>query len=110
MQTQKNILVKMFSATTKCTSIADKIKCIDDIKKTIIYDNLISNLLLIKELESKLSDETKQKHDIINWGKFDEFNKEIISDYYKLNHQIIFNIIKEELPFLHSKLENIIFS
>ena len=110
MQTQKEILAQMLSATTKCTSIANKITCVNDIKKTIIYDNLISNLLLLKELESKLDVEIKQKHNIINWGKFEEFNKEIISNYYKIKHQTIFRILKEEIPFLHSKLEKIIFS
>jgi uncharacterized protein with HEPN domain len=110
MPEQNELLKQIFSATVKCLAIAGKINCVEDIRKTLIYDNLISNLLLIKELESKLSLEIKEKHNIINWEKFDEYKKEVVSDYHSLDHQTIFTIIKEELPILHSKLEKIIFS
>lgn len=110
MSDQKELLKQIFSATVKCLAIAGKISCVEDIQKTLIYDNLISNLLLIKELESKLSLSIKEEHNIINWEKFDTYENEVVSDYHSLDHQTIYIIIKEELPILHSKLKKIIFS
>ena len=40
MSEQKEFLKQMFSATVKCLAIAGKISCVDDIRKTLIYDNL----------------------------------------------------------------------
>ncbi|MBN2893847.1 MAG: DUF86 domain-containing protein [Bacteroidales bacterium] len=109
MDNQIELLKQMLSATVKCLAIADKISCVDDIKKTLIYDNLISNLLLIKEIEGKLHNDIKEKNNIINWEKFTDYESQIISDYHSLDHDTIYSIIKEELPSLQNKLQKIIF-
>ncbi len=99
----------MYSATLKCLKIAQNISCLDDIKKTIVYENLISNLIMIKDLESKLDDKTKKDLHFIKWEKFKHYDSKIISDYHETDHNTMFMIIKEELPQLQRKLEKVIF-
>jgi len=100
----------MLSATIKCRSVAERINSIEDINKSLVFENLISNLLLIKDIEAKLDNEIKEKFNLINWEKFEKYDKIVISDFNKLDEEIIYKIIKEELPILQNKLEKIIFS
>jgi len=106
---EKELLSKMYSATLKCLTIADKIDCVEDIKKTLVYENLISNLILIKDIESKIKEETKKELDTINWDKFHIYDKAIISDLHETDVDMIYKILKEELPELQKQLENVIF-
>lgn len=108
MSEQINILKEMFSATKKCISIAEDLKCVEDIQSTLIFDNLISNLVLIKEYSKKLSNNTKLKFNFINWYKFDIYTKEIDNDLHSLDYKMIYKIIKEKLPILHLKLTKIL--
>jgi uncharacterized protein with HEPN domain len=108
MSEQINILKEMFLATKKCISIAEDLKCVEDIQSTLIFDNLISNLVLIKEYSKKLSNNTKLKFNFINWYKFDIYTKEIDNDLHSLDYKMIYKIIKEELPILHLKLTKIL--
>lgn len=105
---EKELLTNLHLATSKCLKIAEKISCVDDIKKTIVYENLISNMLFLKDSEAKLSQTTKDKYDFIDWDKFKEYDKIIISDFHETDHATIFKIIKEELPSLFEKLEKVI--
>lgn len=104
------LLKQMLSATVKCRNVAKNINCVDDIKKTLVYENLVSNLLLIKDIEAKMTPEAKKKYGIINWEKFDKYDSKIINIYNSLDNESIYKIIKEELPILQEKLEKIIFS
>ncbi|MBN2663067.1 MAG: DUF86 domain-containing protein [Bacteroidales bacterium] len=107
---EKELLFNLHLATSKCLKIAEKITCVEDIKKTLVYENLISNMLFLKDLEAKLSQLTKEKYDFIDWEKFKEYDKIIISDFHETDHATIYKIIKEELPSLFEKLEKVIFT
>ena len=107
---EKELLSVIYTATLKCLNVAQKITCVNDIKKSMVYENLISNLMLIKDTEAKLSNETKAKLNTINWDKFEKYDKEIISDLHETNDEVIYMIIKEELPVLFEKLERVFFS
>ncbi len=100
----------MYSAVLKCLSISEKINKVEDIKTTIIYDFLLSNLILLKDIESKLSEDIKKQLNFINWEIFQEYDNQINNKLESNNFNIIYKIIKEELPDLQIKLENVIFS
>lgn len=106
---ERELLSKLYSATLKCLKIADNISCVEDIKKSLVYENLISNLMFLKDAEAKLSVSTKEKLSSIDWAKFKEYDKIIISDFHETDHNTIFRIIKEELPSLSDKLEKVVF-
>jgi len=108
MSEQINILNEMYSATKKCLAVAEDLKCVEDIQNTLIFDNLISNLVLIKEYSKKISNNTKLKFNFINWYKFDIYTKEIDNDLHSLDYEMIYKIIKEELPVLFFKLTKIL--
>lgn len=106
---EKELLSNLYSATLKCMKIAQKITCVDDIKKTMVYENLISNLIFIKDTERKLSEKTKTELNFIEWDKFIKYDKTIVSNFHKTDHNTIFKIIKEDLPVLFEKLGKIDF-
>ncbi len=107
---EKELLSTMFRAVQKCLAIGEKIKCVEDINNTMIYDVLLSNLIVIRDIEKKLSDDLKQKITNIDWSKFENYDKEITNKFEHKDNEVIYKILKEELPNISIELEKILFS
>lgn len=108
MQNQLNILKEILAATKKCLSISSEINNVEEIKKTIIFNNLITNLFLIRDLSNKLNNDNKKKYSLIDWNKLPYYDNEIINDYHSFNIDTINIILNKELPILQQKIEQII--
>jgi uncharacterized protein with HEPN domain len=67
--------------------------------------NLLAN---IGENISKINDATKNEYKDIEWQQIKNFRNRIIHDYMGIDIIITFDIIKNDLPVLKSKIENII--
>lgn len=106
----RELLSTMYSAVRKCLSISEKISKIEDIKKSIVYDILLSNLILIRDVEKKLSQITKEELNNINWNIFEVYDDQFSNKLEFNDYNLIYQIIKEELPELQINLENVIFS
>lgn len=100
----------MYSAILKCRSISEKIHKIDDLKESVAYDILLSNLILIRDIESKISEKTKHKLSCIDWAMFQEYDDQMNNKLEFNDYNIIFKILNKEIPVLQINLENIIFS
>ena len=106
MNDYKSLLAKMLNAVSKCMSISEKIKSVEDIENTMIYDVLLSNLILIRDIEKKLPETVKQKYPQINWEIFDYYDNEITDKYELKDKEVIFKIL-QDLPELFVNLEKI---
>lgn len=106
----KELLSKMYSAVRKCLSISEKISKVEDIKKTIVYDILLSNLILIRDIEKKLSQNIKEELNMINWDIFKIYDDQFTNKLEFNDYNLIYQIIKEKLPELQINLENVIFT
>jgi uncharacterized protein with HEPN domain len=107
---EKELLSKMFTAVQKCLTIGEKIKFVEYINNTMIYDVLLSNLIVIRDIEKKISQDLKQKISAIDWEKFEDYDKEITNKFEHKDSEVIYKIIKEELPNIQIELEKILFS
>lgn len=100
----------MYTAILKCLSISEKINNIEDLKNNIAYDILLSNLILIRDIESKIPEKTKNKLHCIDWSMFQDYDNQMNNKLVFNDYEIIYKILKKVLPKLQINLENIIFS
>jgi len=65
-------------------------------KKTI--DAVIRNFEVFGEAGKRVADEVKLSHDQIEWRKISDFRNVLIHDYFGINYEILWKIIKDFLP------------
>lgn len=105
-----SLLENIYHAVVKCITISENINSINELKNNkLLYDFLISNLVVIYEADSKLDRQIKDANTFIDWEKIGKYRKEVLSDYHELDTNLIWEIIKIQLPALKEKLERILF-
>jgi len=108
---EKNIalLKTLLNAVNKCITIYEEFDNIKELKENkLIFDNLISNLVVIYESDSKLDNELKTTYNFIEWYKIDSYKRQVMSDYHELDTEIILEILTTQLPVLKEKLEKLL--
>ena len=78
------------------------------VNNELIYDSTIFNLQIIGEATLNLPKEILQKYPEINWKDIAGLRNLIAHGYYKLNPQIIWNIVHNDLPILQPQIDKII--
>ncbi|HNE49721.1 MAG: HepT-like ribonuclease domain-containing protein [Chitinophagales bacterium] len=74
--------------------------------KQLNYLATLTLLSNIGEQSNKLSDNFKMKLDTINWQQIKGLRNFIVHNYEGVDYIILFDTIKNDLPFLKSELEN----
>ena len=66
------------------------------------------SLEIIGEAEKNLPDDFRKKHSKIEWKLLAGMRDKIIHHYFGVDYEIVWDIIKNELPSLKAQIENII--
>ena len=75
-------------------------------KKT--QDAVVRNLEIIGEAAKNISEELKKKYPQIRWKDLAGVRDKLIHHYFGVNFDIVWSIVKQELPELLSQLEEIL--
>ena len=75
---------------------------------TKTFDAVLMNFVVIGETVSKISDSFKDKNNQIPWTKVKDFRNLIAHDYFGIDAEEVWQIIKNHLPILISDLEDTI--
>ncbi len=75
-------------------------------KKT--QDAVVRNLEIIGEAAKNISEELKKKYPHIRWKDLAGVRDKLIHHYFGVNFDIVWNIVKQELPEVLSQLEEIL--
>ena len=74
-------------------------------QKTI--DAVARNLQIIGEAASRLPDEFKEKHSNLEWHRIVGLRHRIVHDYFGMDIEIIWQILRKDLPELRQNLSRI---
>ena len=98
--------------------ILSSINKIDNYLAGISYDGLINdemrmdaivrNLEIIGEASKNISEEIKNKYPLVEWKKITSFRNILAHDYFGLDSEILWDIIKNKLPNLKKNIKIII--
>ena len=71
------------------------------------FDATLMNFIALGEFVSKLSDGIKKGQTEINWIKIHDFRNIIAHDYFGVDEEEVFQIIRNHLPKLKTDLEQL---
>jgi len=74
----------------------------------MLQDAVIRRFEIIGEASSKISDNLKSIHTVIQWRLMKEMRNKLIHEYFGVSPITIFFTIKQDLPLLKEQLEKII--
>ena len=74
----------------------------------LVIDAVVRNLEIIGEAAKKLPDQAKQKATDIEWKKIAGLRDILIHEYFGVDLEIIWDIIKNKLPELNKKVNQIL--
>lgn len=70
-------------------------------------DAVIRNIEILGEAAKLLSNETKEKYSNIPWKDIAGTRDKLIHDYFGVNIDIVWDIVKNEIPLLYKKMKDI---
>jgi len=72
------------------------------------FDATMMNFVVIGEMVEKISDDFKRKHSNIDWIKIKGFRNIVAHDYFGIDAEEVWQIIKNKIPSLKSDLEELL--
>ena len=69
---------------------------------------IIRNFEIIGEASSKISQDIRDKYPFIEWRKILDFRNVLAHEYFGIDYEIMWEIIKDKLPDLHKNIQVII--
>ena len=98
----------MCTASDKILSFAEPIASVEEIDKDLMrYDAIIMNLFLIYELNLKLSSQIKEQNPRIQWWQINDYRNKAQNEYFGVNKEEVWHIIKNILPVFNKELKGI---
>ena len=74
----------------------------------LVYSATIREFEIIGEATIHLSNELLSNYDSIAWRDLKDFRNLLIHEYFGVDHQIVWNTIKNDLPLLNSVVKQMI--
>ena len=97
------------------TDIAEAIKRVESHIRGFTYpkflahmktqDAVVRNLEIIGEAAKNISSEFKRKHPNIEWKEIAGMRDKLIHDYFGVNWEIVWDVVKQKLPELKRKID-----
>lgn len=74
----------------------------------MVFDAVCRNLEVIGEASSQLDQEYKEKNSNIKWRDIKDFRNIVAHQYFKLDKNLIWNVIKSNIPDLKKEIEKLL--
>lgn len=101
------IIQDIKEAIDRITSYTSQMGYEDFLQDYKTQDAVIRNIEILGEASKLLSNEAKEKHPNIPWKDIAGTRDKLIHDYFGVNIDIVWNIAKNEIPFLTTQLNDI---
>lgn len=73
----------------------------------LIQDGVLKNLIIIGEAAKNIPEDVKIINTEIEWKKIDDLRDILIHSYFKINFRIIWDIIKNKIPNLKIRIQEL---
>ncbi len=104
----KLYLEDIFAAIEKIQKYAGNISYEDLIKDEMKIDAIVRNFEIIGEASNNIPKETRDKYPSIEWRKVINFRNILAHEYFGVDYEIMWDIIKNKLPDLQKNIKAII--
>jgi uncharacterized protein with HEPN domain len=102
-------LESILEAIDRIIEYTSSINTADDFDKDYRnFDATMMNFVVIGEMIDKISDEFKEKHPEIEWIKIKGFRNIVAHDYFGIDAEEVWQIIKTKIPTLKSDIKSLL--
>ena len=101
-------LKDILDAIEKIEEFVDDMSFEEFIKDDKTVSAVIRKLEIIGEATKHLPAELRKKYPDLPWSSMAKLRDRLIHGYFVVDHEIVWNVIKKELPLLKPKLEKIL--
>ena len=78
------------------------------LKSELIQGWTLLQLQIIGEAVRSMSIETREKHSEINWRDIIDFRNLLVHEYFRVDLQIVWQILEQEIPTLKQQINTIL--
>jgi uncharacterized protein with HEPN domain len=75
---------------------------------SMAHDAVVRQIEIIGEAARNISDEFREKHSKLPWGKMTGIRNKIIHEYFNINYAIVWDTVRDDLPGLKKSIKKII--
>jgi len=109
MQRDPKVYLKdVLKAIEKIERYTENLSFNDFSKNDIVQDAVVRNLEIIGEAVKKIPEEIRNKHPQIEWKKIAGLRDILIHEYFGVDFEIVWDIIKNKLPELKKQVSEIL--
>jgi uncharacterized protein with HEPN domain len=77
-------------------------------KNYLVVDAVIRNFTIIGEAAGRIPPEFRKGHEEIDWDRIKGFRNRIVHNYFGIDYQIVWMIIKNNIPDLRDSISKIL--
>ena len=104
----QHCLESIIEATDRIIEYTSGIKSADDLNNDYRnFDATMMNFVVIGEMVDKLSDDFKKEHPKMEWIKIKGFRNIVVHDYFGIDAEEVWQIIKNKIPVLKSDIQHL---
>ena len=74
----------------------------------LLHDAVIRQLEIVGEASRNVSEEFQEKYSEIPWGQIVAMRNRIIHEYFNINLEVAWDIVREDLPVLKQQVQKIL--
>jgi len=100
-----NLSAMLDACNKMLTFVASKRNADDFYADQLTFDAVLMNFVVIGECVVRLSDDLKSKNSEIPWIQIKDFRNIVVHDYFGVDAEEVWQIIKQHIPVLQIKLE-----
>jgi uncharacterized protein with HEPN domain len=105
----QHCLEAIIEATDKILEYTSGFNSADDFDNDhLIFDATLMNFVIIGEMAKKLSDDFKNTHSELEWNKIKGFRNMVAHDYFGIDAEEVWQIIKNKIPALKIEITNLL--
>jgi uncharacterized protein with HEPN domain len=101
-------LEDIFTSTNKILRYVGSTSYEELLKDEMRIDAIVRNFEIIGEASSNIPQEIRDKYPSIEWRNISDFRNVLSHEYFGIDYEIMWEIIKEKLPALQNGIKTII--
>lgn len=105
----RHCLESIIEAIDKIIEYTSDIKSVDDFNNdNMAFDATMMNFVVIGEMVEKISEYLKRDHPELEWTKIKGFRNIIAHDYFGIDAEEVWQIIKNKIPKLKTDIQGLL--
>lgn len=107
-RSDKLLLEDIVESIEKILKYTNELTFEEFISNEMVIDAVVRNFEIIGEAANRISEELRKRHSEIPWRQIIGFRHRIVHEYFGIDYEIVWKIVRENLDDLFSRIDLII--